>query len=151
MSGTSRKDSPERIAAILADASALGDGAAAKKHSVSTRTIQRYRQRHAESEDVAPLVAQYKEAIATDWIEQTTDARARILDRVLALVDVADDLHKVVGALKIVHDANVSERIIRGGLSTDSAGVAEPTATLTADALTRLERFVSRGNKQSPN
>lgn len=151
MSGTSRKDNPERIAAILADASVLGDAAAAEKHGVSERTIKRYRQRHADSPSVSPLVTQYKEAIAADWIEQTTDARARILNKVLALVDIADDLHKVVGALKIVHDANVSERIIRGGLSADSAGVAEQASAATADALATLERFVTRGQRKHTN
>lgn len=121
---------PETVAQILVDATALGDAAAAERHGVSVRTIGNYRallRRDPEGE-AAELFAVKRKAISERWLRSTADARDKLLAKVLTLVEKAEpeQLRDVVGALKIVHDANVSERVIADGLGGEGAGEPGP-------------------------
>ena len=118
----------ERIAQVIIDAAALGDDVAGAKHGLSTRTLRRYRERLVTEPDgeVASLVQVKRKALSERWLVATAEARDRLLAKVLTLAENADteQLRDVVGALKIVHDANVSERVIADGLGGEGAGDA---------------------------
>lgn len=131
---------PHIIAQVLVDAAVLGDAIAAQQHCLSERTIQRYRAKYAEDPTVSGLVAEQKKKLTADWIDRTATARNRILTKVLTLVDGSDNLREVVGALKIVHDANVSEKVIRDGLGEPGTGTAGPSTT-AADFVSSAEKL----------
>lgn len=124
---------PDVIAQVLVDATALGDEAAARKHGISTRTIGNYRARlRGDPEgEIAGLFAIKRKAISERWLKATADARDKLLAKVLTLVEQAEaeQLRDVVGALKIVHDANVSERVIADGLGSEGTGEPVPDPT----------------------
>jgi hypothetical protein len=140
MSKPGPKVDPEKVAQVLLDAHALGDEAAARQHNVSVRTIANYRARMAADPIVAELFRSKKAALAQTWLDQTENARSRLLTRVLTLAEASTELRDVAGALKIVTDANVAERVVTDGLGEPGAGVpgqAGPSASL-AGAATRL-------------
>jgi primosomal protein N' len=133
----SAKDDPERIARMLIDAQHLGDRAAAKKHNVSTKTIQRYRKLAAVDSEmstaVSTVVAAEKKANAETWRADLQAARKTLLDRVVHLASQSDNLYHVTGALKIATDAENAERVFDtltpggegdGGLGQPGAGSA---------------------------
>jgi hypothetical protein len=110
------KVDPEKVAQVLFDAHALGDEAAAQTHNVSVRTVENYRAKYAGDPIVSGLFAQKKSELSRSWLAATDDARQKLLARVLALAAVSDDLRQVAGALKIVTDSNVAERVVNDGL-----------------------------------
>lgn len=93
----------ERIAEILVDAFALGDGAAARKWSTSRRTICRYRARMREDQALASIVRE-KQQEAED---ELATLRVRFLRKALVILETRithpdATVHEIVGAVKIV-------------------------------------------------
>lgn len=102
---------PELVAQILVESDILGHEEAAKRYGVSKRTIERYSSERRADPDVAELVAQKRKRLAGDWIERTDKARKALLDAIVGKID-GGELRDLVGAAKIVHEMNVSERLI---------------------------------------
>ena len=93
----------ERIADILVDAFALGDGAAARKWNCSIRSIYRYRARLKAAPSLAAIVIE-KRAGAED---ELATMRVRFLRKALVVLearlqDPEATIHEIVGAVKIV-------------------------------------------------
>lgn len=141
---------PERIAAIVTDADMLGVECACRKWKISRRTLVNYRARVRADAQTAQLCASKKSALGRTWLEATDAARHKILERVVELSSQSRDLHEVAGALKIVTDASVAERVVIDGLQSDgrldqpsarTPGQSE-TATAIARAADRLEGAV---------
>lgn len=137
---------PDAVARAIVDATVIGDAAAAEKHGVSVRTIGKYRATLRENPEgeLAELVQVKRKALSERWLRSTADARDKLLAKVLTLVDVADvdQLRDVVGALKIVHDANVSERVIADGLGGEGPGA--PGADQAASPFAGAAHAISR-------
>lgn len=134
---------PDVLAQVVLDAQVLGVDAAAKRHKLSRKTVQRYCDRAASSPELSRAVSEKKAPLVASWVEATEAARQRILARVLALAETSDELRDVAGALKIVTDAHIAERVVANGLGEPGAGAAYPSAT-AADAAVNLERFAAR-------
>lgn len=123
----------EVVAQALIDAITLGDPAAAEKHGVSVRSLQRYRARLSEDPDgeLAQSVAAKRKALTAEWLAETARARMKILAKLERMVEAAppEMIREVAGALKIVHDASVSERVVADGLGSEGAGAAAAAET----------------------
>ncbi len=104
---------PDHVACVLLDALALGDVAAARKWSVSRKTVQRYRQRMREDRELSALVAEKMQDFETELgamrvrflrralaaMERMVDAEGTRLIEVAEAVRVVGELHQVSEAL----------------------------------------------------
>lgn len=103
----------ERVAWILLDALALGDGSAARKWKVSRRTVERYRSRMRSEPELAAIV---EEKRAGTEVELSA-LRVRFLRKALTRLETKVDdpeasLHEIAGAVKIVGELHqVSEAL----------------------------------------
>lgn len=92
---------PERVACVLADAFVLGDQAAARKWSMSTRTVERYRVLAKTDPKLSAAVAERNATVQHDLSVLRV---AFLRDALQALRDKLPDgtLYEVAGAIKIV-------------------------------------------------
>lgn len=93
----------ERIAEILVDAYVLGDGSAARKWRVSTRTIRRYRAAAKTDEALSALVQEKRDG-ATEELAALRVVFLREAINVLRtkIKKRSATVHEVAGAVKIV-------------------------------------------------
>lgn len=117
---------PERLATIVADMELHGDKAAAQRHGVSVRTLYNYRERVRNDAELSKLCSEKKAAISEGWVESVRRVRLTALQKMETLIHLSDDLREVTGALKILNDAILAERVVSDGLG--DAG-AEPPRT----------------------
>ena len=97
----STKLNRERAACVVVDAISFGNRTAAKRHSISEKTVQRYRARLAEDPELSDLVAAKGRAAENGW----HFARARFLRRSL------NKLEKLVQAATVDHFEQITEAI----------------------------------------
>lgn len=102
----------DRAATVLAEAAFHGDGPTAERHGVSTRSIERWRQRAQTDAGLAGFVALKKRQIADGWVLDVNRALARGAAYILTTVDTlpptAENLRAVVGMMKILADATLT-------------------------------------------
>ncbi len=94
---------PERVAEILVDAFTLGDGTAARKWRITTRTVRNYRVRLKTDTELSAIFHQKR---VTNEDELST-LRVRFLRRALAVLEekiTAPEaaIYDIAGAVKIV-------------------------------------------------
>lgn len=132
---------PGRIAAVLAYAEEHGDGEAAKRFKISKRTVWRYRANAKKTPAVAAAVSAATEKVRRAWLDEAGEARSLILGEIKRRVAAPDaNLRDIVGALKIVSDSMLAEKVLTedGGQPDDSAGVEGARgAAATASGLER--------------
>lgn len=127
MSRQAQITDPVQVAQFITEARMTSREKAAEKFGVSKRTADRIVARHADNEEVQELVQANLDRLNDGWLERTMAARDTILVRLVELVGTSKNLREVCGALKIVHDANLSERVVGGGLSNECASSTKPT------------------------
>jgi hypothetical protein len=106
----------ERVAEILVDAYAIGDGPAARKWMTSKRTIQRYRARVKTDADLAALVLQKR----GETEEELSVLRVQFLRRALVVLERkikkrSATVHEVAGAVKIVGELHQVAEVLDAG------------------------------------
>ena len=104
---------PELVAQILVEAAVYGPDEAAERNGISRRTVGRYMAKLREDPEVAEYVHQKRKALSGDWIERTDAARKVILDSILESLEGAC-LRDKAGALKMVGESNLAERLVMG-------------------------------------
>lgn len=92
---------PHRAALVLADAMALGDKPTARKWAISTRTVERYRERAKSDKGLAELVAEKRRAVERDLAELRVIFMREAIDQLRAKMPKAN-VRAIAGALKIV-------------------------------------------------
>jgi hypothetical protein len=118
---------PDRIAAILADAQALGDKTACDNWNISRKTLDRHRKRAAQHPELSKVVAHKKEVLERTW----ADDRGRVLRRILARIDMlvaeapVEQLRDVVGAAKVLGDLELVARALNDEQQPSSSGASE--------------------------
>jgi len=98
-----------RAVRVLLDAAAVGDSAACKRHGISERTLQRYRERVGADPELTAVVAEKKNAEEAGW----SASRRRFLRSAIAKLEAMiaeagpDQIREVAGAIKIVGELEV--------------------------------------------
>lgn len=99
---------PDRIAWVLLDAIALGDGAAARKWNVSRRTVERYRARMREDKELAALVAEKKSDAEVELSAMRVRFMRRAIDAMERKVMAGDaTVYEIAGAIKVVGELHL--------------------------------------------
>lgn len=100
-----RASDPQFVALVLADAAVIGDEAAAKRHNMTTRTVERYRAKAATDTALSGIVGEKKAEYRTSLRDELVATTRAGLARMRALLEIETDLHKAAGAVKIASDA----------------------------------------------
>lgn len=111
---------------ILTAAATIGDDEAAKRFRVSTRTVQRYRQKLADDEQLAKVVEAEKEALRPVLRELLTNALHEVVGVGVNLAKSSDNLYHVAGFAKILSDALNADTVIEKGIG--DGGLGQPGA-----------------------
>jgi hypothetical protein len=111
-----------RVASILVEAAYHGDKETAGRWSITTRTIQRYRERLNEDSELSQTVALKKQQYEADWANEIPGAirsAVRFLQRASneANPKDPDTIHAVAGALKILAEVGITKAILDVRLS----------------------------------
>ena len=90
-----------KAARILVDAELTGNATACRKHEVTTRTLQRYRQALEHDTELSQFFAEHlRIAVQRHWADELDGALAATITRLRGLVEGSDDLHAVTGAFR---------------------------------------------------
>jgi len=119
----------DRLSCILAEDAIHGYRAACARHGVTQRTLQRYRKKLDDDEELSASVAVKKAAILKEWEGEAIRFMHRCLAKMAQLIDEATvkDLRNVNGAAKVVGEMLVAKGVLGGGQSgSDSQGAAPP-------------------------
>jgi hypothetical protein len=109
------KIDPEKAARILVDAADLGDRAAARRHDVSIRTVQNYREKYRGDPIVAELCAELQKTLREDWLGSARETRRKLLALVWDRAVESKSLWQVAGAYKVLDDSIRTEEAARKG------------------------------------
>jgi hypothetical protein len=109
------KIDPEKVARILVDAADLGDRAAARRHDVSVRSVQNYREKYRDDPIVAELCAQLQKTLREDWLGSARETRRKLLALVWDRAVESKSVWQVAGAFKILDDSIRTEEAARKG------------------------------------
>lgn len=105
--------SPALVARVLVDADTLGDRYAAKRHKVSTKTIERWRLQYDRDPDVSELVARLRAQVNAGWIDKARAARARLIESVVEAAESPKaTLRERTDALRRVHEVVMSHEVL---------------------------------------
>lgn len=112
----------ERAATILVEAAFSNDKTAAEKYGVTTRTVQRYRDRLETDDELALLVAIKKQRFEDGWADELSGAirsSIRFLQRAANEADPKDPavIHAVAGSLKILADVTLTKKVLDARLT----------------------------------
>ena len=107
----------DRVATILIEAAYQGDKDTAERWDISVRTIQRYRNRLDEDDELSRIVAVKKRQYETEWANELPAAireATRFLQRAARESDPKDPaaVHAVAGALKILAEVGITKAIL---------------------------------------
>lgn len=128
----------ELAAQILAEAAVLGDHDTVRRHGISLRTLQRYRQRLAKDPKLAESVARKKAVLEREWATELAPAIRQtilFLRRAAQEADPRDPhaIHAVAGALKILADVAMTQKVLDARLAGIGGAESEaPGALATA-------------------
>jgi hypothetical protein len=120
----SRSFNYERAAGALVDAIFSGDKAAAEKWDVSTRSIEEWRSRLKEDEELLALFKSKKHAREKTWaseIPQVIQDGLRFVSDAIKHANPEDPeaLKAVVGALKVLMDIDLTKQVLDARLAAD--------------------------------
>lgn len=111
----------DRVAQILVEAVFYGDKRASERWSISTRTIERYRERLNEDVGLSEIVAIKKREFEKDW---ATEIPAAIRSGIRFLLDATKDLqptseniYAVTGMVKVLTEIGLTKEIIDARLA----------------------------------
>lgn len=116
----------QTVARVLVDANALGDEAAARKHGVSVRSVERYRARMREDPELAGLVATKNREAEAGWHAARSKTLRTIMRRLEELAKDEKDIDKLSRAAKAVGDIDVASSALNVGTGADPASQATP-------------------------
>jgi len=120
--GGPRKIDKERAARIVVDSIALGNVAAADKWQISTKTVQRYRDRVADDPELSAFV-RIKNAVAeVSWHAERTEFLKEATSRLRVLLKTEVDLDKVSRAIERVGNLDVAATVLHVGVRPNSQG-----------------------------
>lgn len=111
--------SREQIARGLLTAELLGDRWAAQALNVHYRTIQNWRQWHRDDADIQAIIAHLREKVDEAWIKRVTEARMRLLGRVVELAGTSRNLRHVTDAFRRVNEASLASEILKDGVDAE--------------------------------
>ncbi|MBW4598997.1 MAG: hypothetical protein KME29_05115 [Calothrix sp. FI2-JRJ7] len=120
----SRSFNYERAAGALVDAIFSGDKAAAEKWDVSTRSIEEWRSRLKEDEELLALFKSKKQAREKSWaseIPDTIQAGLKFVKDATSHSDPADPeaIKAIVGALKVLMDIDLTKQVLDARLAAE--------------------------------
>lgn len=123
------KIDPEFIARVVVDATLLGDGTAAKRHNVSTKTVQRYREMAQSDANVSKLVSALWAAADKDWGKGLASAlrgQIEFLNRATEKADPSNPeaITAVTGALETLADVALTKRMLDARLGPEAGAEA---------------------------
>ena len=115
----------ERAAAVLAEADYSSDKSAAKRYSVTVRSVENWRRKLQTDPKLAELYEARKAAIHEDWAETAIAFLRAGIAKMQALVETATVEHlgdvsqavKIVGELQVVREALRGDKPQSGGAS----------------------------------
>lgn len=112
----------ERAAIILVEAAFFGDKPTARKFGVTTRTIQNYRQRLEEDDELSAFFTIKKQRFEDEWADElpaAIRASIRFLARAAQEANPMDPnvIHSVAGALKILADVTLTKQVLDARLT----------------------------------
>lgn len=102
----------EFVVQVLVDADQLGDKESCKKYGICEKTVTRYRQKYLKIPEVSVQVQALKNKLAEEWLIEARQNRYELLKLVMTLAKKTVDLHRVVGAFKIVNDAVLASELL---------------------------------------
>lgn len=110
------------IARIIVTSMLRGDEEASLCHSVSPRTIQRYRALMRADDGLAKLVAQKKAAVESSWqgdLRDAIQAGIKFLKRSAEEADATDPdaIHAIAGAIKVMSETDMTSKVIDARLA----------------------------------
>jgi hypothetical protein len=122
---------PERAARVLLDALTMGDGPAAEKHGITTRTVQNHRDRLATDPAFSLLFQSLKAKEDSDW----RTVRLRFLRKAIAkletLVEGAtspDRIRDTAEAIRVVGELQIASDALSVDQLPDQPGARAPEA-----------------------
>jgi len=107
----------EQAARALAESAVFGDDVATKRHDVSLRTLQRWRERLGSDAKLAECVAEKRQALNEQWAEDLVPAIRASIDFIKRAAQEAptndpDMVHSIVGGFKILTDVAIAQKIL---------------------------------------
>jgi hypothetical protein len=128
------KTDPNAIAQILVDAALLGDEAAAKRHTLSVRTIERYRAKSLSDRILSELVASKIRAAEGQWADGLAIAikgQIAFLTKASQSANAADPsaIHSIAGALKILADVALTSKMLDARLARITGAEGAPAGS----------------------
>lgn len=113
---------PNRAAMILLDAATMGDRATVEKYDISSRTLQRYRSRLANDQELTALVAHKKAEQDKQWASEIPGAIAACIKFIANASqnlkpDDPEAVHAIAGAMKILSEIAMTREVIEARLS----------------------------------
>jgi hypothetical protein len=129
----------ERAATILVEAAYFGDKQAADRYGVSVRTVERYRARMDEDDELSAFVAIKKQKFEDEWADELPGAiRAsiRFLGRAAQEASAKDPqaIHSVAGSLKILADVALTKQVLDARLTGRGEPETEENRQVVADS-----------------
>jgi hypothetical protein len=122
----------DRAARLLIEAAIIGDKATARKHGIALRTLQRWRVKLAGdvelSSELSQAIAEKTRELDKAWADGIGDALRdgiRFLGRAFKEADVKDPaaIHAVAGALKLLAEAETTQRVLDARLARETRPV----------------------------
>lgn len=114
----------DKAARILLDAATIGDRAACDKHEISLRTLQRYRSRLADDQELSRAVASKKAIQDKQWAQEIPAAIAAGIDFLKRAAQDCDSshpdaVHAIAGAVKILSEVSLTRDVIDARLASE--------------------------------
>ena len=112
----------DRAATIIVEAAYYGDPDTAERWGISERTIQRYRARLDEDDELSSIVARKKTAFETEWANEIPAALRSALRFLMRAGQEADPkdpeaIHAVAGAFKLMAEIGFTRDVLNARLA----------------------------------
>lgn len=138
----------ERVATIIVEATVLGDEATAKKHKLTGRSLQRYREALANSPLLSALVAEKKGKVEAGWADEIPGAMREaiaFLRRAATDGDHKDAamVHSVAGAFKLLSEQAATWKVLDARLARQNRPVQPEAGSAAAPTGAAAGRPVS--------
>ena len=122
-----------KAARVLVDAELTGNATACRKHEVTTRTLQRYRQALEHDTELSQLFAEHlRTAVERHWADELDDTMTATITRLRGLVEDSDDLHAVTGAFRALAELALTREALNLGAdpADDDRATVQPVRRL---------------------
>lgn len=107
----------ERAAKALVDAAVLGDPEAAKKHGVSTKSIERWRSRVGHDPKLSAIVQELRQLQNQQWANEIPEALSSCIEFVKSASQIANKtdpeaIAAIVSAIETLSDVSLTWKMI---------------------------------------